>query len=173
MNERLKELSDKCTERQARFVENLYQTADRGQSYIDAGFKPKNKEVAAQCAWRLLNKNANVKTYYEALWEEKARTSNISRTQQLRKLDRAYEIAEQGNNPSAMVAATREQNEMLGYHRETAPNPEKELLRQARLTAEERELAREVARIRTRQEALKPPRRPVMSRILPEGTENG
>ena len=95
MNEKLKELRDKCTERQARFAENLYQTADGGKSYIDAGFQAKNKEVAAQCAWRLLNKNTHVKAYYDALWNEKARASNISRIQQLRKLDRAYEIAEQ------------------------------------------------------------------------------
>jgi len=142
MSEKLKELRDKCTECQARFVENLYETADRGQSYIDAGFKPKNKEVAAQCAWRLLNRNANVKAYYDALWEEKARASNISRTQQLRKLNRAYEIAEQQKNPSAMVSAIREQNEMLGYHRENAPNPEKELLRQKRNEQESEQLRR-------------------------------
>ena len=147
MNEKLKELRDKCTERQAKFAENLYETANRGQSYIDAGFQPKNKEVAAQCAWRLLNKNANVKAYYDALWNEKARASNISRTQQLRKLDRAYEIAQENNNPSAMVSAIREQNEMLGYHREAAPNPEAEAARKQRLDAETQAM-RELARAR-------------------------
>lgn len=142
MNEKLKELRDKCTERQARFAENLYETADRGQSYIDGGFKPKNKEVAAQCAWRLLNKNANVKAYYDALWEEKARASNISRTQQLRKLDRAYEIAGRQENPSAMVSAIREQNEMLGYHREAAPNLEREQAKKELIGAELKEFER-------------------------------
>jgi len=117
-------------------------TDDRGQSYIDAGFKPKNKEVAAQCAWRLLNKNANVKAYYDALWQEKARVSNISRTQQLRKLDRAYEIAERQKNPSTMVSAIREQNEMLGYHREAAPNLEREQDKKELMEAELRELER-------------------------------
>ena len=148
MNEKLKELRSKCTESQARFTENLYETADRGQSYIDAGFKPKNKEVAAQCAWRLLNKNANVKAYYDALWEEKARASNISRTQQLRKLDRAYEIAKQQKNSSAMVSAIREQNEMLGYHREAAPNLEKEQALKDR-TEQERIALERLARQRT------------------------
>jgi len=77
MNETLQKLRDKCTDKQSRFVENLYETADRGQSYLDAGFQSKNKEVAAQCAWRLLNKNANVKAYYDALWEEKARSDGF------------------------------------------------------------------------------------------------
>jgi len=42
----------------------------------------------------------------------------------------------------------REQNEMLGYHREAAPNPEKEL---ARIKRNELELAelRRISRIRT------------------------
>jgi len=159
MNEKLKELRDKCTERQARFAENLYQTADRGQSYIDAGFKPKNKEVAAQCAWRLLNKNANVKAYYNALWVEKARTSNISRTQQIRKLDRAYEMAEQQKNPSAMVSATREQNDMLGYHRETAPNPEKEAAKRAK-SEQEGKLFDEFVRQRTEEASKESPKLP-------------
>jgi hypothetical protein len=47
-----------------------------------------------------------------------------------------------------MVSAVREQNEMLGYHRETAPNPEKEEARTQR-TKEELEALRRLARQRT------------------------
>ena len=57
---------------------------------------------------------------------------------QLGKLDRAYDLAEKRNNPSAMVQAAKEQNEMLGFHRELAPNEEKEAKRD-KLTKQEQE----------------------------------
>lgn len=49
---------------------------------------------------------------------------DLSRERQHVKLQKAYDIAETAKNSAAMTTAVREQNEMLGYHRDKAPNPE-------------------------------------------------
>ncbi len=49
---------------------------------------------------------------------------------------------------STKVAVLRELNDMKGYHREKAPNEEAEVLRQQRLTAEDKVVAKAVARLR-------------------------
>ena len=67
---------------------------------------------------------------------------------QLNKLNEVFQIAKKQKNPSAMVTAIREQNEMLGYHRENAPKPEKELARRNCEKKEIEELER-IARQRT------------------------
>ena len=73
----------------------------------------------------------------------------ITRERQLTKLDQAAAIALLQNNPSAMVSAIREQNDMLGYHREAAPNPEAEAAWKQRLD-EETQALREQAKERIR-----------------------
>ncbi len=65
----------------------------------------------------------------------------ITRETQLNCLTDTYDLAKVQKNPSAMVSAVREQNEMLGYHRELAPNEEKERKRLARMDLETKRMA--------------------------------
>ena len=150
MNEKLTKLRQKLTEKQAKFVQLIRSGQDRGNAYINAGYRAETREQAQMNASRLLTKNDKVIEYFEALRADDDRKVNISRTQQLRKLDRAYEVAKQKENPSGMVAAIKEQNEMLGYHREQAPNLEREQARKEFLESERREVE-ELARLRTAQ----------------------
>ena len=149
MNEKLTKLRQKLTERQAKFVQLIHSGQDRGNAYINAGYKAGTREQAQMNASHLLTNNYKVIDYFEALRTEDDRKVNISRTQQLRKLDRAYEVAKQKENPSGMVSAIREQNEMLGYHRETAPNLEREQNRKRIMSSELVEV-QELCRIRTK-----------------------
>ena len=89
----------------------------------------------------------NITTRIAGIKAEIAEKANITRETQLAKLDQATSIALSQNNPSAMVSAIREQNDMLGYHREAAPNPEAEQARKQRLD-EETQALREQARDR-------------------------
>ncbi len=152
MSEALKILQDECTEKQAKFIDLLTEGQEKPKAYENAGFKPKNRRGAQVAACALLTTNLNVQAYYEAKKAERdrkiERTLNITRTTQLNALNIAQAIAKKQNNPSAMVSAIREQNEMLGYHRELAPNTEKEAEKAAKMTDEEREFARIAARMR-------------------------
>lgn len=67
-----------------------------------------------------------------------AKKLDLSRQAQHEKLERAFKIAEDGKNPSAMATVIREQNEMLGYHRDKAPNTER--IEQIRRRMDEEEL---------------------------------
>ncbi len=87
---------------------------------------------------------------YKAKIEKKL---DLSRESQHAKLKVAYDVALTAKNPAAMTSAIREQNEMLGYHREKGLNPEKEAAKAKRMTDEQRETARVVAKIRTDEEA--------------------
>ena len=148
MNKKLKQLRICCTDKQAKFTELIHEGIELAEAYEGGGFQPKNKRIAQQAASRLLTTNTKVMDYLEALKDNDDRKTNISRTFQLKKLDRAYEIAESHGNPSAMVSAIREQNEMLGFHRDNAPNPEAEAKRKARLD-DETAILRAFARRRT------------------------
>lgn len=162
MSEELKQLKSKCNEKQAKFAENLYNGQDRADAYKNANYDVKDKETAARCGWRLLNKCENVLAYYEALKAERdkniERTQNITRTTQIKSLNETYELAKTLKNPSAMVSALREINEMMGYHRENAPNAEREAAKRARMTKEEEKLHEAAAKLRTDQEAQERPR---------------
>lgn len=72
---------------------------------------------------------------------------------QLNKLNDTYELAKIQKNPSAMTSAVREQNEMLGYHREKGLNPEKEASKRAAMSKEDQKVSAEAAKIRTADEA--------------------
>lgn len=80
---------------------------------------------------------------------------DLSRETQHKKLQAAYKMAKKTKSATGMVAATREQNAMLGYIREKGLNLEKEAALQARMTTEEARLAVIVANLRT-DEASKP-----------------
>ena len=150
-DEKLKELKTKCSIKEAKFLELWVNGEEKFNAYNNAGYKVKNTKVASAAVCRLLKK-VNCSTYLEALKNEKdselQRKNKITRTTQLNALTKAKELAERLNNPSAMVSAIREQNEMLGYHRESAPNPEAEAARKQRLD-EETQALREQARRRT------------------------
>ena len=92
--------------------------------------------------------NTKFMNYLEALKDNDDRKTNISRITQLNKLNEAFRIAKEQKYPSVMVLAVRKQNEMLGYHRENAPNPEKELAKHKLLQFEMEALQR-IARQRT------------------------
>jgi hypothetical protein len=143
MNEKLKELRNKCTEKEAKFLELWVNGEEKFNAYNNAGFKAKNTKVASAAICRLLKK-VNCSAYLEALKNQKdselQRKNKITRTTQLNALEDAKKLAEKLNNPSAMVSAIREQNEMLGYHRENAPNTEKEAMRRKIEDDERKEL---------------------------------
>ena len=151
MTEKLKKLRDKCSEKEAKFLELWVNGEEKFNAYNNAGFKAKNTKVASAAICRLLKK-VNCSAYLEALKDEKdselQRKNKITRTTQLNALEDARKLAEKLNNPSAMISAIREQNEMLGYHREAAPNLEREDARR-KIEAEEIEELERIARIRT------------------------
>ena len=142
MNEKLKELKSKCSEKEAKFLELWVNGDEKFNAYNKAGFKAKTTKGASAAICRLLKK-VNCAAYLEALKSEKdselQRKNKITRTTQLNALEDAIRLAEKLNKPSAMVSAIREQNEMLGYHRDNAPNTERQAA-MARLTAEQQRL---------------------------------
>ena len=150
-DEKLKELRDKCSVKEAKFLELWINGEEKFDAYNNAGFKAKNTKVASAAVCRLLKK-VSCSAYLEALKDKRdaelQRKNKITRTTQLNALTKVKELAERLNNPSAMVSAIREQNEMLGYHRESAPNPEAEAARKHRLD-EETQAMREAAKART------------------------
>jgi hypothetical protein len=80
----------------------------------------------------------------------------ITRESQINDLEKVKTDAVLASNPAAYVSAVREQNAILGLHRELAPNAEKEAVRAAKMAAEDRKLAEIAAKARTEQEAEEP-----------------
>ena len=150
-DEKLNELKSKCSIKEARFLELWVNGEEKFNAFYDAGFKAKSTKVASAAVCRLLKK-VSCSAYLQALKDKRdtelQRKTNISRTTQLASLIAAKDLAESLNNPSAIVSAIREMNEMLGYHRENAPNPEREAARKRRFEAELGEIRR-LVRIRT------------------------
>lgn len=153
MNAKLQKLRDKCTDKQAKFTELFKNGQEPGEAYQNAGFKAKRKRIAQQAASRLLTTNTNVRAYLIALRAEDERKTNITRVFQLKRLNNLYEMAVEQGNVSAGTSAIREQNEMLGYHREKGLNPEREASKRAAMSKEERKLAEVKAKIRTADES--------------------
>jgi hypothetical protein len=140
MNKQIRKIRDKCTPQQAKFIELLVNDElDKFEAHKKAGFKAKTEKVASASICRML-KDVNCVAYKEALELEIERKLDISRGRQLRKLNTVYQIAEDAKNPTAMVSAIREQNEMLGYHRDLAPNKEREAAKKDRSSKEQKEI---------------------------------
>ena len=148
MTDRLKKLRDACTDKQQRFVQLYKNGQDRGEAYVNAGYHSMSKKIAQQCACKLLTKSKAVMAYFEALKDEDSRNTNITRTTQLNRLDTLYSMAVEQHNVSAGASVIREQNEMLGYHRENAPNMEREQARKE-LEKDEAEALDRLAQERT------------------------
>ena len=133
------------TNKQESFCQEYIKDSNGQQSAERAGY---SKKTARMQASTMLTKQ-NITTRIAGIKAEIAEKANITRETQLAKLDQATSIALSQNNPSAMVSAIREQNDMLGYHREAAPNPEAEAARKQRLD-EETQALREQAKERIR-----------------------
>ena len=119
------------------------------QSAKKAGYSMK---TANEQAARLLA-NVSIK---EAIAVYKAGIAvklELTREAQHKKLQQALQMAIETKSAAAMTSAIREQNEMLGYHRDKAPNTEREAARLARMTDEERKLAELAAKLRTEAES--------------------
>lgn len=150
----------KLTVKQFAFVQ-AYCTPGKGynnatQAAIIAGYSAKTAYSIGQ---RLL-KHVETSKHIDRVKADMVAESKFTREKQLKDLEIARNIAEHQKNASAMVSATREQNEMLGYHRETAPNLEKEAARRA-MTKKQEELARKFAYWCTEQESREPVKLPV------------
>lgn len=145
MSEKLSKLRDKCTEKQVKFVEAVKNGADKAEAYEKAGFKPKNRRYAQQAASKLLTTNIKVMDYLSALKDEEERKTNISRGMQLSRLNSLYRMALSQENVSAAKEVIKEQNEMLGYHREKGLNPEKEAQKAAKMSKEDARIAEKLA----------------------------
>lgn len=135
MNEKLKNLQANCSVKEAKFLELWLNGGDKFSIYKQAGFKPKSVAVASANVCRLLKK-ANCAAYLQALKDNQDKNTNISRSMQLNRLNTLLAMAIEQKNVSAGASVIREQNEMLGFHREQAPNLEKE---QQRKELDERE----------------------------------
>lgn len=83
---------------------------------------------------------------------EANRRLDMSREKQHAKLDQALAIAIESKSPAAMVSAIREQNEMLGYHRDKAPNTERVAAMKGRVSDEQRRILTECADILLRKQ---------------------
>jgi len=161
MQEKLKELREKTSERQAKFAEAwIVEGLKKIDAYKKAGFKGKTKGSASTVISRML-RDVNVSNYISALKAERDRKMekrvSISRTMQLNSLQEIKSMAIELKNPSAAVAAIREMNEMLGYHREKGLNPEKEAVKRAEMDAEEQKIHKLIAEQRTAEEAKERP----------------
>ena len=141
MQTNLQKLRNNCTPREAKFLELWLNGGEKFSVYKQAGYHPKSPGVASANVCRLLKK-AQCKAYFQALKDQQDKNTNISRTMQLNQLHKAFKMAQSQSNPSAMISAIREQNEMLGYHRESAPNQEREQARRDIIAKEKNALDR-------------------------------
>jgi len=144
--QRIKKMA--ITKEKAKKIAQEYQKTNflnKSRALINCGYS----ESYANCG--LSNKiyeNILVMEEINKLQQKEQEKIDYTREKQLERLQEAFELAEKRGNPSAMVAAIREMNEMLGYHRENAPNPEKQAEREKR-SKQEAEALRRIARIRT------------------------
>jgi len=149
MATKLDKLRAICTPKQVAFVDLIKSGKSREDAYVQAGYKAVSKKIAQQCACKLLTSNSRTVAYYEALMAEDRRKTGITRTLQLNRLDFLYDLAVEQGNTVAAKGVIAEQNEMLGYHREAAPNLEAEAAWKQRLD-EETQALREQAKERIR-----------------------
>jgi len=112
---------------------------NRSKALINAGY---TENYARGGRSKIVYDNELVKKEIAKLQANEENYLDVSREKQLKRLKLAYDEAEITENPSAMVSAIREMNEMLGYHRDNAPNPEKEALRKRRTDTETARLRR-------------------------------
>jgi len=112
---------------------------NRERALLNVGYSPKYARAGTSAK---LFSNALILSEIAKIQAKEEKKLDVTREKQLKRLKLAYDEAETSENPSAMVSAIREMNEMLGYHRDNAPNPEKEALRKRRTDTETARLRR-------------------------------
>ena len=85
---------------------------------------------------------------------ETVKKLDLSREKQHEKLEKAINMALTNNNPAAAISGIREENDMLGYHRENAPNQERIEALQGRISDEERRIMIECADLLLRKQVI-------------------
>lgn len=133
----------KLTNKQTDFIQAYCTPGSSGynnatQAMIIAGY---SERTASHCVFRMLS-NAVIKDRIVRYRADLAAESEFTRKKQLKDLEDDKQKAKLAGQFSASISATREQNEMLGYHRDLAPNLEKEQAKRELLESEERELER-------------------------------
>jgi len=170
MIERLETLAKELelTDKQIKFCLSYCKCNDRIQAYGEAGYKSKNRAQASMNASGLITKNPKIPQFMAAVKSSLDAEIGISRSMQMNALNEAYAVAKRQGQAASMVAAIREQNEMLGYHRELAPNAEKEAAIRQSMGEEQRALAAAAAALRAEQLALEPGAMPVLPGVVLE-----
>ena len=135
----------KLTAKQTDFIRYYCEPKSKGhnnatQAAILAGYSPKTAYSIGQ----QLLKHIEVSKAISAKRAKLAEKVKVSRTLQLTRLDELLLMAIEQKNVPAAKAVITEQNEMLGYHRELADNPENQAKQQA-LDDEQRALIRSIA----------------------------
>lgn len=146
----------KLTQKQKEFCQ-AYTTPGKAynngtQAAIQAGYSQKCANVIS--AQNLVK--ANIKNEIVRIKAELAEKQGFTRESQLKDLESAKALAMLQENVPGMVSAIREQNEMLGFHRDKAPNPEAAQARQQRFKGEMAAIRR-LVRTRTAELASEPP----------------
>ena len=131
------------SDKQETFCQEYLKDKNAKQAYIRAGYAKKTAEVGS-C--KLVSK-VKIRARIDFLMAEPAKKLNITRESQLLKLQTI--VDDKDCTGTTAVSAIREMNDMLGYHREAAPNPEAEAARKQRLD-EETQALREQAKERIR-----------------------
>lgn len=142
------------TAKQEAFVQ-AYTTPGKGLNNASQAYRiayPNCKGGYDKLGPRLMGKDG-IKATIAKIRADLAAENGFTREKQLKDLELAKKIAQGKLDSSGMVSATREQNEMLGFHRELAPNAEREAARRAVLDTEKRKVAEKVAKLRTDEES--------------------
>ena len=95
------------------FVVNRSEGMPIGRSYMAAGFKVKDVEVAYVCGSRLL-RNALVKARLRELIEIRAETIIVTRETIAAEIDQAVELAHQLGQPAAAIAGGQAKARLYG-----------------------------------------------------------
>lgn len=115
------------------------------QAMIDVGYTPAYASSYCGVMWD----NQRVQAAIARLDEKTAERLQITRETQLTDLEEAKQMSRDLKMPAAFVSACREQDNILGLIRDKAPNTEKIAEMVARMSDEEIQTRRIVAKIRT------------------------
>ncbi len=144
-------MNDKLTPKQQDFAKYYADTGNARQSAIRAGY---SENRATEQGYENVRK-PHIKAEIDRIKSKTAKDYDVSRERQIQRLVDAYDLAKEQGQSSAMTSAARELNEMSGWHREKAINPEKEADRAAKMTDEERILTELTVQARLDMEARK------------------
>jgi len=138
----------KPTEKQELFAKAMYtiglDTFGNGtESAIKAGYKGSKNQMAVQANKNI--RNPNIIALKQGIQADTEKKLDLSREKQHIKLESAIALAIQCNSPSAIVSAIKEQNSMLGYNRDKAPNSERQHQLTTRVSDEQRRILIECA----------------------------